>query len=188
MSVFFTSDLHLYHKNVITFCNRPWKNEVDMNQGLLQNWNSKVGQDDTIYILGDVFFCGMTEAINFIQRLNGQKLLVYGNHDKVIRNNVRLQQEFEILPELHQTYIEGVHVSMSHYPLLSWNKAHHGAFMLHGHVHSSKTTDGRVRRYDVGVDANNYAPVAWEEIKRVLEKIEPRDGDPTRSARGAKAD
>ena len=55
--------------------------------------------------------------------------------------------------------------------------------MLHGHVHSSQPTDGQYRRYDVGVDANNYTPVRWEQIKKTLEGIPAGEPDRTRADR-----
>jgi calcineurin-like phosphoesterase family protein len=147
-----------------------------MNEGLISNWNAVVQPSDVVWILGDVFFCESGQAKEIMYRLHGRKRLIYGNHDKMIRNQVPIQQLFErIYPELHQEYIDGVLVSMCHYPMLSWNKAFHGAYMLHGHVHNNVACDGVYRRYDVGVDANNYTPVSWQEIRRVLEAIKPTD-------------
>jgi calcineurin-like phosphoesterase family protein len=67
--------------------------------------------------------------------------------------------------------------------MLSWNKSFHGSFQLHGHIHSNQPSDGTCRRYDAGVDANNYFPVSWEEIKKTLEAINPRDGSEERTNR-----
>ena len=79
--VFFTSDLHFFHEAIIRFCNRPFKNIEEMNETIIMNWNSKVGKDDTVFILGD-FCLGGSGAWSFIlDNLNGHKHLLIGNHD-----------------------------------------------------------------------------------------------------------
>lgn len=169
MATFFTSDLHFGHANVIKYCNRPFKSASEMNEALINNWNSVVGPNDTVYILGDVFFCQPPEAIEILSRLNGRKHLVYGNHDKQIKSNRHVQQHFEAIhPDLYEKKIEDHFVTMCHYPMMSWNKSFHGSFQLHGHIHGTQPLTGQIRRYDVGVDANNYCPVKWETIRDVL--------------------
>ena len=181
---FFTSDLHFGHERVIGYCNRPFQSARQMDEALIYNWNLAVKPEDIVYVLGDVFFCNQEEAKTILNRLNGKKRLVYGNHDKVIRNQKPIQYLFEeILPELYTEHIDGIMVHMCHYPMHSWNKAFHGAYMLHGHVHSPQPTDGKVRRYDVGVDANYYAPVRWETIKKTLDGIPAGEPDNIRSNR-----
>lgn len=104
----------------------------------------------------------------------------------MIRNQVPVQQLFDaVLPELYHHYIDGTRVVMCHYPLLTWDKAHHGSYMLHGHVHSTVPVNDTHRRYDVGVDANDYAPVSWEYIKRTLDKIEKAEPSDVRASRNA---
>ena len=182
--VLFCSDPHFGHGNIIKYCDRPWETSVKMDEALITNWNMEVDHGDTVWCLGDMFFCDAGRAKEIMGHLNGKKNLILGNHDKVIRNQVPLQNLFEkIYPELHAETIVGVYVTMCHYPMLTWNRARRGSFNLHGHVHSKVPTDGKYRRYDVGVDANNYAPVSWEEIKKTLEKIEMGDPSEVRSAR-----
>lgn len=143
-----------------------------MNEALIKNWNSVVSPNDTVYILGDVFFCQPSEAAQILSRLNGKKHLVYGNHDKQIKSNRHVQQYFEVIhPDLYEKKIEDHFVTMCHYPMMSWNKSFHGSFQLHGHIHGKQPFTGQMRRYDVGVDANGYAPVSWETIKEALLKI-----------------
>ena len=60
--IWFTSDLHLNNKNVIKYCNRPYADQYEMNKALIENWNSKVAEDDTVYVLGD-FIMGMADTI-----------------------------------------------------------------------------------------------------------------------------
>lgn len=81
--IFFTSDLHLGHENVIHFENRPFRNAAEMNQILIANYNAVVQPTDTVYLLGDLsFHIPVEEANELISRLNGKKHLILGNHDK----------------------------------------------------------------------------------------------------------
>ncbi len=176
MRTFFTSDLHFGHANIIRYCNRPWESAESMDEGLISNWNAQVRNDDKVWILGDVFFCQQDRALSIMGRLNGEKHLILGNHDKMIRNQVPVQKQFaRIYPDLHQENIDGILVVMCHYPMLTWNRAHRGSFMLHGHCHNTIAFDPRYRRMDVGVDAQGYAPIEWKQIKKILESCQEGD-------------
>jgi calcineurin-like phosphoesterase family protein len=182
--LWFSSDLHIGHANIIKYCNRPFESADGMDEALISNWNARVQPGDRVILIGDIFFCQADRAREIMHRLNGNKELIYGNHDKMIKNQRSVQDLFtKIHPDLYQETIDGVLVFMCHYPMLSWNKAHHGSFMLHGHVHSPTPMDGTYRRYDVGVDANGYAPVSWNEIKSTINKVAPSDPSSVRSAR-----
>lgn len=172
MALFFTSDLHFGHKNVIRYCNRPFSSAAEMDQALIDNWNNTVSESDTIILLGDIFFCDPSIAANILRQLNGRKELVYGNHDKQIKSNKHLQSYFSAIhPSLYERKIDDDYVTMCHYPMMSWNKSFHGSFQLHGHIHGKSPLTGPVRRYDVGVDANNFTPVAWDTIRTMLSNI-----------------
>ena len=79
--VYFTSDTHFYHSNIIGFCKRPFKNVEDMNETLIENWNRVVGQDDIVFHLGDFCLGGSHEWTKILNRLNGKIYLILGNHD-----------------------------------------------------------------------------------------------------------
>lgn len=176
MNRFFTSDLHFSHSNIIRYCKRPFDNADEMDECLIANWNSVVTPDDQVWVLGDMFFCNENKAANILRRLHGKIVLLPGNHDtQIMKSEAFKRKFFRILPDLHMERFNGHEISMCHYPLLSWKSAHHGAFMLHGHVHANRPTDGKFRRYDVGVDANGFTPVSWEHIVRTLTKIDPKD-------------
>src|SRR6478735_2856912 len=81
---FFTSDTHFYHERIISLSNRPFKDVDHMNEMIVLNWNSKVGADDTVYHLGDVMLGqNFVEHLPLLDRLNGHKILVVGNHDRM---------------------------------------------------------------------------------------------------------
>lgn len=188
MTIFYSSDTHFFHDNIIKYCNRPfWKkgldeegNEIDvpdselMNETLIQNWNNKVKPTDTLYFLGDFGFASQQKIKSVLDRLNGNKYLCRGNHDKPLNN---FHNYFNKVFDLQTVNIydpnfkNGIcHIAMCHYPMLSWDRQFHGSLHLHGHVHSIgniKQYDDQnrlIRRYDVGVDANNFAPVSLDEI------------------------
>lgn len=82
MSIFFTSDLHFFHNNVIEFCKRPYGSVEHMNEELIKNWNTVVGERDHIYILGDISFGKDAQTQEVLDRLKGIKHLIVGNHDR----------------------------------------------------------------------------------------------------------
>jgi calcineurin-like phosphoesterase family protein len=93
--IFFTSDTHFGHKNIIRLSNRPFKatkNQTDievMNEAIVKNWNATVSPEDTVYHLGDVALGPIDESLAIIARLNGTKVLVTGNHDRNFRGGRR---------------------------------------------------------------------------------------------------
>ena len=176
--VFFTSDTHFYHSNIINFCGRPFKNVEVMNETLIANWNSVVGPDDIVFHLGDFCLGGSAEWTNILNRLNGKIYLIVGNHD--IKN---LRQEYYSLFEhiAMQMHIEvgKQKIYLNHCPFLCYGGAYRDTWQLFGHVHTSKQNTGidapRLHmlfptQYDVGVDNNNFTPVSFEQVRRIIEK------------------
>lgn len=78
--IFFTSDLHFGHQNIIRFCNRPWKTTDEMEEALIENWNSVVTDDDIVFDLGDFAFAPNSKWKEILGELNGQHHLIVGNH------------------------------------------------------------------------------------------------------------
>lgn len=166
--IYFTSDLHLGHENIIRSTNRPFGSVQEMNEVLITNYNSVVTDRDTVYILGDLSFrMNMEEANKKFARLRGQKYLIIGNHDKYEQYTPNL---FKEMCDYKCITDNGLRIALMHYPLLEWFKQRHGSLMLHGHIHSTgeyneENRKNGIRRYDVGVDANHYYPVSLEQIK-----------------------
>lgn len=80
-SVFFTSDTHFYHTNIIDFCRRPFMNIEAMNETLIANWNKVVGTNDIVFHLGDFCLGDSAKWNGILDRLNGKIYLILGNHD-----------------------------------------------------------------------------------------------------------
>ena len=167
--IYFTSDLHFYHDNVIKHANRPFLNAQEMNQTLMSNWNRKVTASDEIYILGDVTMKGATYANEILAQLNGQKYLIKGNHDRFAEQQSLDKSLFMWIKDYHElSYGKDVFI-LFHYPIEEWDGFFHGSFHLHGHQHNHedynyKNLEKGLRRYDVGVDANQMTPVSLEEV------------------------
>lgn len=184
--VFFTSDTHFGHKNILRFCNRPWATIAEHDQALIQNWNDIVPEDAVVFHLGD--FCYKGGGFPTIQHLkgllHGQIVLIRGNHDPDTRktqNFQKLQQLFTGVYDLLQIEVEGQRILMSHYPLLTWPHAYgqHPTWQLFGHVHLRKRITSldaftveqccRPTQYEVGVDLNGYRPISFQNLKERIE-------------------
>lgn len=171
--IFFTSDLHFGHDNILRFCNRPFRNIEEMNCTLMRNYNAIVKPEDTVYILGDLANkISLEKANEIIARLNGHKHLIRGNHDKSYDACL-----FEEVCDYKQLFTHGRHFALMHYPMLEWAKMRCKSIHLHGHMHNEGLTynlqckEQGIRRYDVGVDANGYYPVAITTILDFIDRF-----------------
>lgn len=167
MNTFFTSDLHFGHANVIQYAGRPFKDVHEMNEALVTNWNAGVQPGDEVYVVGDFALCRKEEAARFAERLNGQKYLVRGNHDRDVSSKA-----FGWIKDMHTVKVPdadaplGVQrIVLCHYAMRVWDRAHYGAWMLYGHSHGNLADDPNALSLDIGVDCWSYRPVAYGEIK-----------------------
>lgn len=133
MAVFVTSDTHFYHENIIKYDNLPFLYADDMNDAIVTQWNSVVNPDDEVWILGDVFFCDKDKAKAIMDRLNGHKYLVYGNHDN---HGIQwfLDVGFEDVSKHPITINDYIH--LQHYPP-EYTPKETPEIWLYGHVHNS---------------------------------------------------
>ena len=184
--VWVTSDIHHSHKNICRGVTnwrtqdgqipinstRDFQTIDEMNDVLVNNINSKVGQYDTLIMLGDISFGGFENIGKFLNRLVCKNIhLVLGNHDHHIRNNrENIQEKFISVSDYLQVKIYNQDFVLSHYPFSSWNGLNKGVIHLHGHVHlSNKHKWGQGKRLDVGVDGNNYHPYNLSEIVHMMD-------------------
>lgn len=173
--VFVTSDLHFWHKNVMKYENRPWETVEQMNQGLIDNWNSVVDSSDTVYILGDLSLNGWSKVKDIVEQLNGNKIMIVGNHDSKWLRSKELDKYFvEITHYKKLKYKDHIFV-MSHYPIACWEGMEHGYIHLYGHIHgnSHNLPQGfnKFQSYHVGVDTNHYKPVDLDWLIDLKEKM-----------------
>ncbi len=180
--VFFTSDTHFNHTNIIQFCQRPFKNADEMNEVIIANWNNVVGKDDIIFHLGDFCLGGAAEWSKILDRLNGKIYLILGNHDlKNIRQG--FIERFEHVAMSMRIEIGKKKIYLSHYPYLSFEGGYKDdVWQLFGHVHSRPSNTGidtgRLQylyptQLDVGVDNNGFTPLSFEQVRaKILKQIE----------------
>ena len=175
---FFTSDTHFSHSNIIRFCHRPFKDVNEMNESLIANWNRVVRPEDTVFHLGDFCLGGSDEWNKILNRLNGKIYLILGNHD---RKNIRQGYMRRFEGVVMQMYIEvdkhGIY--LNHYPFLCYGGAYNNVWQLFGHVHTCPDSRGSdtsrlnmllPTQYDVGADNNNYTPVSYEQVRKIILK------------------
>lgn len=132
---FYISDWHYSHGNILHFDNRPFKNIQEMNSILIERWNSVVSPEDAVYVLGDMFWGTISEAITVLDQLNGQKFLIKGNHDRC--NDKNFQKKFVKIDEYMEVEDEGRHIVLCHYPIPCFKNHYYGWYHLYGHVHTS---------------------------------------------------
>lgn len=168
MSIYFTSDDHFWHNNILKFESRPFTDIEEMNDTLVKNWNKKVNNKDDIYILGDFSFGNAEQTLELLNNLNGNKYLIKGNHDHIIKNK-EVASRFVWIKDYHKLKIDNQKIILFHYPIQVFDCQHYGAIHLYGHVHSNKDNHHPMlnsieNAYNVGVDVNGYAPVSLEKI------------------------
>ena len=173
-NIWFTSDLHLDHANIINICKRPFANVQAMNDTFINNFNSKVQDNDLVYMLGDIGMGRASRTLSFVKQLKGVKILVRGNHDhedlfvyeKDVWYDVVALEEIRINKVSNREIEKLCELTLCHYPLSSWNKSHYGSINLHGHSHGFRSNTNQ--QLDVGVDPNGYFPLS---IIEVLDKL-----------------
>ena len=166
MRTWITSDLHFGHTNIMKFCPQSrarFKNDVGyMNEQMVLEWNSIVGEHDLVYILGDVAFCPAQKAAEYMRRCNGRKILVEGNHDKKALKDPTFRNCFEEVHKYLDINYGGHKIVMLHYPIAEWDQMHRGALHFHGHLHGGVSGMEKYRCRDMGMDATGMIVVEME--------------------------
>jgi calcineurin-like phosphoesterase family protein len=151
-----TSDLHFGHANIKKFCPETrgrFRDVEHMRETMIGEWNQLVGQDDTVYILGDVAFLPAQEAVAIMRRLNGRKILIEGNHDRKLLNDPAFRACFDQVHNYLRLTHNGQLVILFHYPIAEFDQMHRGAVHLHGHLHGNTSGLEHYRVRDMGFDA-----------------------------------
>lgn len=180
--ILFTSDLHFGHSNIIGFDNRPYFTTEEMDKSLIENWNRKVSSDDLVYVLGDMFWrSDNTYVQNILNSLNGQIILIKGNHDRWLHNatNKKLLAGIKDFDDIQVPLADGKmkRCILSHYFMPFYKDHYYGAIHLHGHSHLTKESimEKKIATYlnehgfpcsihNVGCMHHDYTPVTLDEI------------------------
>ena len=172
-NIWFTSDLHFSHKQEFLWDPRGFKDQWEMNEALIENWNKVVKPEDTVYDLGDMALTDPESALKCLKRLNGTHYWIYGNHDTEKKINYFLDNVsnlYDIGYAWVLKYDKKYSLYLSHYPTLTSNyddkKFSQHVINLHGHVHSRVNWIQPTNpfMYHVGVDSHNCTPVNLDEI------------------------
>ncbi len=185
--IWITSDTHYSHKNICLGAT-SWRNAdgslpltstrhfdtiEQMNDTIVNNINSVVGQDDTLIHLGDFSFGGFENIGKFYDRLVCKNIhLLIGNHDHHIKyNREDVQDLFLSVAQYQEVKINDRYFVLTHYPLQSWHGLAKGVIHLHGHVHLPEDRKmGNGKKMDVGVDGNNLKPYLLDDIIKIMDK------------------
>ena len=159
--MFFGSDWHLSHANIIEYENRPFTSVEEMNEILINNVNERVGKNDPFYMLGDIAFDPNVDKL--LERMNGKKYLIIGNHDQSILRNPEAREKFEWIKDYHLLKANKQKIFLCHYPMISWNCSFHGSYHFYGHVHSREMPYQAPSSYNVGMDVNGFYPITLED-------------------------
>lgn len=201
MNIWFTSDQHYFHKNVIKYCNRPYESLEEMNVALVDNWNSVVDKNDVVYCLGDLSLAFRPVEI-FTPMLNGRKTLVPGNHDlchpyhKKSRNPERREVwtkkyedcGWEVVDIHHEIEIDGETVLMCHHPYKGdvphdensneksakdkyWNYRLEDCGEWLICGHVHEKWQTKGNMINVGVDVWDFTPVHIDEIRKIMREV-----------------
>jgi calcineurin-like phosphoesterase family protein len=178
--IWFTSDSHYFHGNIIRFSNRPFKDADHMTEELVKSWNEVVDVNDDVYHLGDVSLGNVNKTENVLFRLNGNIHLIKGNHEKSTLQTAVNRSRFTWIKDYHEMSVvmpDGTKqfIVLCHYAMRVWNKSHHGAWQLYGHSHDSMEHEAWGRSMDVGVDSayrilGEYRPFNLHEIAKIMSK------------------
>ena len=158
MTSFFTADTHFGDHRTINIQRRAFASVAEMDAVLIAKWNAVVGEGDEVWHLGDVARRA-SDVAALLARLNGRKHLLMGNNDPAA---TAAAAGWESVGDYAEREIEGVRLVMCHYPFRSWNGQGRGAINLHGHSHGRLKP--MLRQFDVGVDAQDFAPVTLAQL------------------------
>lgn len=167
----YTSDLHFGHRNVIGFDHRPFADVDEMDHFIMQCWNSRVQQDDTVYIVGDICYRSEKGPEWYLRQLKGHKVLVLGNHDVKIPENKAALRYLEGIEKMMHIKDGENNICLCHFPIAEWNGFFHGSWHIYGHIHNRKAETyefmkTKERALNAGCMINNYAPATFNELVR----------------------
>ncbi len=197
-NLFFTSDLHFGHTNIIPWRDSRWPDVSEMNEYLVERWNDIVEPGDHTVVVGDIVMGKRDENLPIIHRLNGTKSLVSGNHDHCSRylwgrgekGDAKHKRWLETYGQYFDDVIEGTLMfgpfDVNHFPYgpvdhtneprhIDQRPVDNGRPLLHGHTHSPHAitmSDKGTTMINVGVDAWSWQPVPYEALLNLVDATE----------------
>lgn len=167
--IYYISDLHFGHRNVIEMDGRPFETVEEMDETLIQLWNDRVTEADDVYIVGDFAYRNGFTATWYLRRLKGRKHLIIGNHDQTTIQDEKAVACFASIEKMLLISDNDRKVSLCHFPVAEWNGKRRGGYHVHGHLHIRRDEVYEfMSRYDKALNAgcmiNGYRPVTLDEL------------------------
>ncbi len=175
-TIWFSSDPHFGHKNILKYDRRPFRDIYHMEEELIRRWNEVVGELDIVFLLGDLTFGNPKRLEGILSALNGELYCVWGNHDT---RKVRKAAEPWFTCAATEMYLRlpgRPQIIMHHQPFRSWPGMQRGVINIHGHCHSPTPRPYHQYQVDVGVRAWNWAPVSLDQICDLVKTPIPTGG------------
>lgn len=176
--VWFTSDWHLNHTNIIKYCNRPFDTVEEMNISLLDRCNSLVKKSDVLFYLGDWCFHHRYNKLVEFAKIFRDSLVckniyfLFGNHDRKLREDDNFKKLWIGTYDLLEIKVKDQSIVLCHYAMRTWNKSHHGSWHLYGHSHGGLSDDTAALSFDCGTDCFNFFPINFTKVEEIIkEKI-----------------
>ncbi len=169
MKRYVIADTHFGHENVIRYGNRPFQNALEMDECLIERWNSVVNKEDLVYMLGDFTLSRRIDVItNLVSRLNGRKILIMGNHD-TRKSRDYVECGFEVATRKPMMVEPGV--ILMHEPFSDSSFIAPNYIYFFGHVHNKKTLmDDYPNCMCVSVERIDYKPIDLDGCIRQLRR------------------
>ena len=161
-NIWYTGDTHYFHKNIIKYCNRPFKNVEEMNSVMVERWNEVVKKKDTVYHVGDFGLGSYAMLKEIFDRLNGRKIIIRGNHDRSITSLLKMGWEVHKQPFILDNDIVITHNPIVDSSIKTYQYLLRSEVNICGHVHEKWKRKGN--SYNVGVDVWKFRPVSLDEI------------------------
>jgi calcineurin-like phosphoesterase family protein len=161
-NVFFLSDHHFGHAHIIDYEARPFANVGEMTEAMIEKWNAVVGKKDQVFHLGDFSFLNMDKTKAVVSRLNGEKTLILGNHDRGRSKSWWREAGFQEVSEYPIVY--GGFYFLSHEPMYMNKQMPY--VNLHGHIHGQRYEGNQY--VNLCVEHWDYTPVAFETIRELV--------------------
>lgn len=167
--LFFTSDEHYGHSNIIKFCKRPFKDIWEEIDVCIKNHNSVVPKGGRTYHIGDMFWrtLPLKIALDIIHALNGQHYFIWGNHDELMEENEILRKAFVWTKDIG-VVDHDPKIVLCHYAMRVWRGSHKGTWQLYGHTHNN-LPEAKHLCFDSGVDAWNFFPVSIDQVREKMQ-------------------
>ena len=165
--IYYIADNHFGDERIRQLARRPFPSVKDMDDTMIYLWNQRVSKKDKVYIVGD-FAVDSQTAVKTLKELNGEKILILGNHDSVFDEKTLCY--FDLTATICTIRDENHSVTLCHYPLLSYENSIYGGYHVFGHIHNNphdiatKIIKHLPQHLHCGADVIGFTPKTLQEL------------------------